>query len=316
MPKMSHINVIEKYEEHRGAIRHLLSSILSCFSDLRMFEQKEQELAEKMDSLCDYYPFVSLFYILDAKGKQVSVNVQGKHFKANSIAGLGSDRSKNPYFLLSVNSETVVVTEPYLSSVRRELCLSASIKINNADGSVKGFIVLDIDLDQTISFLSGDSKRNHFEPYFKAVYSVIVFGLFSVSLLLLYLAGKECWTVIQAFLGNNENKLLPFGVVIYLTLALAIFDLGKTTLEEEVLLYKDILRHSSTRRTITRFIAAIIIAVSIESLLMIFKSALNDSGAHIIQAVWIILASGFLLLCLAVYVYLGSKAEVLLMNRK
>jgi hypothetical protein len=53
---------------------------------------------------------------------------------------------------------------------------------------------------------------------------------------------------------------IPFGVVIYLTLALAIFELGKTTLEEEVLLYKDILMHSSTLRTITRYIAVIIIA--------------------------------------------------------
>jgi hypothetical protein len=64
-------------------------------------------------------------------------------------------------------------------------------------------------------------------------------------------------------------------------LALTIFDLGKITLEEEVLLYKDILRHSSTRRTITRFIAVIIIAVSIEALLMIFKFALNG-GANIL----------------------------------
>jgi uncharacterized membrane protein YczE len=96
---------------------------------------------------------------------------------------------------------------------------------------------------------------------------------------------------------------------------LAIFDLGKTTLEEEVLLYKDILRHSSTRRTITRFIAAIIIAVSIEALLMIFKSALGE-GEHIIQAVWVILAAAVLLLSLGVYVYLGSKAEIFLLKNR
>jgi hypothetical protein len=99
-------------------------------------------------------------------------------------------------------------------------------------------------------------------------------------------------------------------------LALAIFDLGKTTLEEEVLLYKDILRHSSTRRTITRFIAAIIIAVSIEALLMIFKFALKGGGEHIIEAVWIIIAAAVLLLSLGVYVYLGSKAEGMLLNNR
>jgi len=106
------------------------------------------------------------------------------------------------------------------------------------------------------------------------------------------------------------------GVVIYLTLSLAIFDLGKTTLEEEVLLYKDVLRHSSTRRTITRFIAVIIIAVSIESLLMIFKFALKGDGEHIIEAVWILIAVAALLVSLGVYVYLGSKAEGMLLNNR
>ncbi len=316
MSKMSHINVIEKYEEHRRAIDHLLSTILSCFAETDVFDQERQELSKHLESLCGYYPFISLLYLLDSKGKQVSGNISGKYFKKNIKTGLGVDRSKRPYYLMSVNTDVVSVTEPYLSSVRSELCLSACIKISHQDGTVKGYIVLDIDLDAILSFLTGDSKRIHFEPYFKCVYSVIVVGLFSVALLLMYLAAKECWNVLQALLNENDDKLLPFGVVIYLTLALAIFDLGKTTLEEEVLLYKDILRHSSTRRTITRFIAAIIIAVLIEALLMIFKSALKESGEHIMQAVWIIFAAGFLLLCMAIYVFLGSKAEILLMNSK
>jgi len=209
----------------------------------------------------------------------------------------------------------VAVTEPYLSSIKRELCLSASFKVSNESGGVAGIIVLDIDLSAILSFLTGDSKRIHFEPYFKAMYSLIVMGLFIVSLILLYASMAESLKVIQALLVKPDELVMPFGVVIYLTLALAIFDLAKTTLEEEVLLYKDILRHSSTRRTITRFVAAIIIAVSIEALLMIFKAALHG-GEHILDAVWVMLASAILLLSLGVYVYLGSKAEVLLLKNK
>jgi len=316
MSKMSHINVIEKYDEHRRSIFHLLSSIISCFADIKMFDQSQQELAEQLNSLCDYYPFISLLYLLDEQGKQSCMNVPGRYFKDKRKMGHGTDRSKRPYYLMAVDNDAIVVTEPYLSSVRRELCLSASIKLCNEDGTTKGFLVLDVDLSSILSFLTGDSKRVYFEPYFKIIYAVIVLGLFCVSLLLLYLASRECWIVLQALISSSEDKLLPFGVVIYLTLALAIFDLAKTTLEEEVLLYKDILRHSSTRRTITRFIAAIIIAVSIEALLMIFKSALQESSDHILQGVAIILAAGFLLFCLAIYVYLGSKAEVLLINNK
>jgi len=316
MSKMSHLNVIEKYEEHRSAIHNLLSSIVSCFSDEKLFEKKHEELTELLNSLCSYYPFVSLLYLLDAQGKQICKNVPGSHFKNHPKIGMDADRSNRPYYLAAMKTDGVVVTEPYLSSVRRELCLSTSMKMVNDDGTIKGVVVLDIDLGSTLAILTGDSRRIHFEPYFKAMYTLIVLGLFAVALVLLYAAGVECLEVVHSMMGPQKEIEIPFGVVIYLTLALAIFDLGKTTLEEEVLLYKDILRHSSTRRTITRFIAVIIIAVSIEALLMIFKFALKGDGQHIIEAVWIIIAVAFLLVSLGVYVYLGSRAEGMLLNNR
>jgi hypothetical protein len=92
MSKMSHINVIEKYEEHRSAIHNLLSSILSCFADEKRFEQSQEELTESLNSLCIYYPFVSLLYLLDAKGRQICLNVPGSHFKNHPKVGMGTDR--------------------------------------------------------------------------------------------------------------------------------------------------------------------------------------------------------------------------------
>lgn len=316
MSKMSPIVVIELYEEHRSAIQRLLLSILTCFADDKLFEQSSEQLSETLNSLCAYYPFVSLLYLLDANGRQIDGNIPGRFYKDLPRVGGGADRSKRPYFLAAQQAEGAVITEPYLSSLKNELCISVSTKVFNPDGSLKGYIVLDVDLPATLSFLTGDSKRTYFEPGFKSIYSLIVLGLFSVSLILLYAAGVECFQVIQKAVTQQDAKLIPFSVVIYLTLALAIFDLGKTTLEEEVLLYKDILKHSSTRRTITRFIAAIIIALSIEALLMIFKAALQGSGQFIVEAVWVVFAAAFLLLSLGVYVFLGSRAEVLLNSHK
>lgn len=314
MSKMSPIVVIELYEEHRAAIQRLLLSILTCFADDKLFEQSSEQLTETLNSLCVYYPFVSLLYLLDEGGRQIDGNIPGRFYKDHPRVGSGADRSQRPYFLAAQQAEGAVITEPYLSSIKNELCISVSSKVL---GSVRGYVVLDVDLPATLSFLTGDSKRNYFEPGFKTIYTLIVLGLFMVSLILLYAAGSECFQVLQKAVTQQDAKLIPFSVVIYLTLALAIFDLGKTTLEEEVLLYKDILKHSSTRRTITRFIAAIIIALSIEALLMIFKAALQGAaGQFIVEAVWVVLAAAFLLLSLGVYVYLGSRAEVLLVSHK
>jgi hypothetical protein len=311
---MSHINLIEKYEEHRTAMHHLLSSILSFFADRKMFQQSEEELTEQFNSLYNYYPFISLFYLLDAHGKQLTPCIHGKHVKTYPQIGVGADRSTRPYYLAAMKSDSVITTAPYLASVRRELCLSTCVKMCYDDGTVEGYVVLNVDLNDALSFLTGESRRKYFDPYFKIVYSFIVFGLFSVAAVLLYAAGLECITVLVSLINPQRDMDIPFGVIIYLTLALAIFDLGKTTLEEEVLLYKDILRHSSTRRTITRFIAVIIIAVSIEALLMIFKAALHGGGEQLINAVWIIIATALLLVSLGIYVYLGSQAEAILLR--
>jgi hypothetical protein len=170
--------------------------------------------------------------------------------------------------------------------------------------------VVDIDLANAIEFLMGDRKRKKLQPFFVSVYSLIVLGLFIVVGVLLFSAASEIATLTQ-YESFKELHLKPFGIIIFLTLALAVFDLGKTTLEEEVLMHKDIFRHSSTRRTITRFIAAILIAVSIESLLLMFKSVL-ESPEYLTNAVAMMAAAIGLLIGLGIYVYLGAKAELML----
>ena len=57
-----------------------------------------------------------------------------------------------------------------------------------------------------------------------------------------------------------------------------------------------------------------IIAASIEAWVMIFKFAFNGGGEHIIEAVWIIIATALLMVALDVYVYLGSKAKGMLLK--
>ena len=160
MSKMSHINVIEKYEEHRLAIHQLLSSILSFFADRKMFEQTPEELTEQFNSLYSYYPFISLFYLLDAQGKQITPCIEGKHLKTDIQLGVGADRSTRPYYVAAIKSDAVIVTEPYLASIRRELCLSTCVKILNDDGYVRGYVVLNIDLKNTAtnSFLLSQKR--------------------------------------------------------------------------------------------------------------------------------------------------------------
>ena len=313
MSAMSYLSVIERFHEYKNALHELTASILTGIAEPSLLGN-EQKLRDTFHGIAEHYPFMALLYTLDGKGVQSSSNIASLHPGKDDKSGLGKNRSERPYYLLVKNSERVVVTEPYFSNNGSMLCITAAVRSADANGET-GYIVLDIDLTKAIEFLMGDMARRRFMPAFKGVYILIVAGLFAVTGVLLYAAATEMVSLWHIGSNKEDLHMKPFGVIIFLTLALAIFDLGKTILEEEVLMHKDIFRHSSTRRTITRFIAAILIAVSIEALLLMFKAALGVNG-DILSAVAMMLTAVGLLVGLGIYVYLGAKAEGILRGER
>lgn len=167
---------------------------------------------------------------------------------------------------------------------------------------------LEINLHQLIAWLMGDRERRRAIPWFRAVYVILSLALFLIVGTLIWHGLEQLYLLLC---GTQQNRLGAFSAIIFLTLALAVFDLGKTILEEEVLLHKDIFRHSAIRRTITRFIAAILIAVSIEGLLLLFKGSLGQNEL-LWPAVGVMGCAVGLLLALGLYVFLGAKAEAAL----
>ena len=309
---MNHINTVQRYQDYRSAIHDLLSTtVRSLAEEWRQGINQESRL-RSLEQIAREFPFISTVYRLDMRGKQQGETLISPDAQGYSTNGDGADRSHRPYFKQLKSHAEYAVTEPYLSINNQALCLSAISQVIAIDGEQDGYIVMDVDLKKLISFFMGDERQRHIEPLFKIVYGFISAVLFLVVGALLWQAAGQLIPV----LGNTGQVATEqiFGVVIYLTLALAIFDLGKTTFEEEVLLGKDVFRHSSTRCTITRFIAAILIAISIESLMLIFKAALNADHALLMSATWVMLPAVGLLIGLGIYVYLGAKAEKLLLD--
>lgn len=314
MADMSYLAVIERYHEFREPIRELLASIITGVTDSSLLHDQEAQ-RKALLSVRERYPFVQILYVLDEHGVQISEFAAGEGGEVSTRhdVGRGRDRRHRPYYQQAVAAEGVVVTEPYLSSADGTLCLSSAMPIVDGEGK-KGYLVIDVNLEALIRFLMGDTRRR-FEPVFKGVYTLIGLSLLGVVGLLMFNALRE-EAVIHP-IQTEHDKLRPFGIIIVITLAMAIFDLAKTTLEEEVLMHKDIFRHSTTRRTITRFLAAIIIAVSIEGLLLMFKSAMGAAD-HLLEAAFVMLSAAILTVGLGLYVYLGARAEALLLaiNRR
>lgn len=103
----------------------------------------------------------------------------------------------------------------------------------------------------------------------KALYIVAAFVL---QLLSLAMVGMAIWSVTgevwggKPFLGQLLNSI---GLII---IAFAVFDVAKFLLEEQVLRDRELSRIAEARRSLTMFLTIIIIAISLEALVIVFQN--------------------------------------------
>ncbi|WP_237747526.1 PDC sensor domain-containing protein [Acidithiobacillus thiooxidans] len=305
------MNRFDQFHESREDLLTLLGGIVEAVAKPDMFTKSIGEQREIMVNLIESHRFLDLCYLLDARGQQIGDNVAASR-RQEKLGGDQADRSYRPYYRLASVADEPTLTEPYQSSANGHLCITVAAPVRDSEGTLLGIIVADCELDRALALLEEDEVRRSFEPYFKIFYAALSAGLLLVSLSLglhAFLALGPVWSTSVAY-GDFSA---PFQATILFTVALAVFDLSKTIFEEEVLLRKDVRRHSTTRRTLTRFFAAILIAVSIEGLMLVFKFALGVPGDLMIAAT-LLLTAAAMMISLGVYVYLGARAELLLIK--
>lgn len=306
MTPRNYLYLLKKYDEYNVQIERLLESIITALAPNRL-ETSNEMLTDLVEKLHKSYPFVELIYCLNEKGIQITESAAAPKIADSKRRepGMNSDRSNRIYYTqANDNQVNTTVTQPYLSSATHQLAISAVQRFTGSNNEAR-YLVINFNLEKLITFLNGDSLRRVVHPFFQIIYGVIGVMLVVVAALLLFSAGNSLYEMIHA---HTNTATQAFQSVILVTLGLAIFDLGKTILEEEVLLHKDIHHSGSTRRTISRFMSAIVIAVSIESLLLMFKSLLGDA-THLQNAVWMLFAAVALLVGLGVYLQLTAEKK-------
>lgn len=96
--------------------------------------------------------------------------------------------------------------------------------------------------------------------------------------------------------------------VSYVVIAIAVFDVAKYFLEEEVVQIKGKQTLSEARISLTRFITTIIIAVFIEGLVGVFEVS-NKQPAEMVYPVFLLLTATLMVLVLGVYQRMSIGAE-------
>jgi hypothetical protein len=247
---------------------------------------------------------VDAMYLLDAKGNQVGATYvkEGKLEEDN-----GKNRSTRAYYYRAMHEHRCTITDPYPSLLNDELTVTASQPIFDEHGEIIYVACLDIPLNEVLKIAHPMALESAAGRFFRLGYAAFTIVLAFVSLLL-FVKGIEGF--LSYGVGDLERIEIKdiFESTILLTLSLAIFDLVKTLFEEEVLgrLKND--HASSIHKTMVRFLGSIIIALSIEALMLVFKFAMTEP-AMLVNAIYIIAGVATLLIGLAIYIRFTNLGE-------
>lgn len=243
-------------------------------------------------------------YLLDYKGVQVTpTRLSGGEQLDKDMGRIRSDRA---YYYRAIREKRCTITDPYPSLITQDLTITASQPIFNEAGEIIYVACLDMPLDSVLQIAHPMALHSFYGRLFRYSYAAFTVMLAMVALLLFI---KSVTTFLHFGYNINEIKIKEvFESTILLTLALAIFDLVKTLFEEEVLgRHRQENGASDPHKTMVRFLGSIIIALSIEALMLVFKFAMTEPD-KLVNAIYIIGGVSMLLIALAFYIKFTKRA--------
>ena len=290
-------NEILKFENVRAQVRAYMCLLLNRSIPNYLPEPSLDVIVQGLKAIKKESINIEALYVLDARGVQVIETISNtpSHRK-----GKGDNQSVRAYYHKAARSKKCVMTNPYPSLLTNDLTVTASYPVYDANKKLCYVVCIDISLNDILKFAHPTSFDTVFAWMTKGTYILFAGALAVVSFMLFF----HGLTTITSF-GLSIEKLdiqQMFEATILLTLSLAIFDLVKTIFEEEVLGRHDS-KSKDIHRTMIKFLGSIIIALSIEALMLVFKFALMGPE-KIIYAVYLI--GGIALLLSGLSFYLKS----------
>ncbi len=233
-------------------------------------------------------------YVLDQNGTQITPT----YTSLEQTDDIGKDKSEQECYYRSIRNAQCDISDPQ-PSAQGGLFITVSKPIYDQNDDLKFIACLDMPLEEVIKISHLDIGELFFTYFFKASYAMFAIALMAIALLL-FLKGAQSFFLHDITPDHFEIKYV-FEATILLTLALAIFDLSKTLIEEEMLGWNKNNNIAGPHKTMVKFLGSIIIALSIEALMLVFKFAITDPD-KLIYAMYIVAGVGLLIISLAIYI--------------
>ncbi|MBA2690719.1 MAG: GNAT family acetyltransferase [Burkholderiales bacterium] len=152
------------------------------------------------------------------------------------------------------------------------------------------------------------TKSDSSKPFIvvsSAVYLIISATLMIVSLALMTFAA---WETIDRMLGGERIVIALLDAIKLIVIALAVFDVAKYLMEEEVLRDRELRSPTEARRSMTKFMVIICVVVSLEAVASIAQVSPENMRDLVYPAV-LLLSAVAVMVGLGLYQKLSSEIE-------
>ncbi|QDM00460.1 hypothetical protein [Aliarcobacter butzleri] len=282
----------ETYNQHQEDIEYFLQESLKNTGSLSNHKKNDFKQLYKI------FPSLELVYIID-KHTKIQTSNNFYRYKIDENAK-NKDRS-HLISKLHFTDSNMAFSKPYISSATRSTCVTVTIKEENE------IFFLDFRIDILLQKLNLIELNKPFHSVTKGFYIIAGFSMIVLSILTIFFSLYDF--MLYIFSNHDLSLEMIFKPIISLTLSIAIFDLAKTILEQEVF-FKSYSKNSRVEtKILTKFLTTIIIALSIEALIVVFKIAINDY-VRMVNAFYLIAGIALILVSLTIFIYFSQKKYI------
>ncbi len=280
---------LETYLQNQEDIEYFLQESLKNIGNLSLHKKSD------FKHLYNLFPSLELVYIVDKNSK---IQISDNFYRYKSDPNAKNKERSHLISKLHFKESNIAFSKPYISSATRSNCVTVTIK----EGEEIFF--LDFQIEVLLQKLNLIELNKPFHSITKGFYILAGFSMMILSIITIIFS---LWDF-SLYLFSKHDLVLEmiFKPIIALTLSIAIFDLAKTILEQEVF-FKSYSKNSKVEtKILTKFLTTIIIALSIEALIVVFKIAINDYD-KMVNAFYLIAGIALILISLTIFIHYSSK---------
>lgn len=248
--------IINSYKKYKTTVdNYVLTSI----------KNENGDYIERADEILKKYNFIQLVYEVDKEFRQVSPVICRRNSETSSLKC-----DKSHYFTkLMLDEQGFYISNPYIHYRTGKASITVVRKVE------ENYFVFDCDLILLLEELKMIEYNSLHERIKRGVY-IIGSTLLGVIALILILYGG--WQLVSIFFIPEQGEFfhVMFKSIIAVTLGIAIFDLAKQIMEHEVLFHSFTHEEGRPYKILGKFLVSIVIALSIETLMVVFKITLDD----------------------------------------